>query len=110
VAALSIQTATTAGFVPSFASAAGGGDTFANTYGDVVLYVVNGAGAPITVTIDSPTTCSQGGTHDVAVAVTNGTRQIIGPFAVSRFSSTVSVTYSSATSVTVAAVRVPRAD
>jgi hypothetical protein len=42
---------------------------------------------------------------DVAITVTNGTEQWIGPFGEARFGSTVGVTYSGVTSVTVGAFR-----
>lgn len=112
MATLSVQTFGTAGAVPSYSAAAGGGDQFPNTTGpqsgDVLLHVKNGGAGSITVTITSQTTCNQGSTHNLAVAVTNGSEKLIGPFDRTRFndaSGNVQVSYSGVTSVTVAALR-----
>jgi hypothetical protein len=111
MATLSVQTAAIAGTAVTFAAAAGGGDQFANS-GNERFVVKNGGGSPITVTIDSPGTCSFGTTanaaHDLAVAVAAGAETMIGPFATDKYSDSngnVQITYSGVTTVTVAVVR-----
>jgi hypothetical protein len=92
----------------TMSSAAGGGDTFANT-GNERLMVVNGGGSPITVTIDSPNTCnfetSANAAHDLAVTVAAGATKILPALPVGRFGETATITYSGVTSVTVAVAR-----
>lgn len=107
MALLTVQIATVAGIVPSFVAAGAGGDTFSNT-GRESLYVKNGSGASITVTINSLLNCDQGFDHDFVVTVAAGVDKVIGPFATNRFNDgggLVGVTYSAVTTVTVAAVR-----
>lgn len=103
------------GLVPSYASAAGGGDTFVND-GKTMLHVKNGGGSPITLTITSQITSQDVpglGPVDVAnetYTVANGAERMIGFFSPSRFNNTsgqVAVGYSAVTSVTVAAIRLP---
>lgn len=107
MALLSPQQISKAGLAPSTTSAAGGGDTVAT--GDrVYLYVNNGAGAPITVTIATPGTVSGLAVADQTVSVTNGTFKLIGPITRELFGDDdgiAAITYSSATSVTVAALK-----
>lgn len=93
------------GTLVSTAAAAGGGDSFANT-GQEVLYVNNGGGSPITVTITAQNTkYLQETVSNRTVSVTNGTAQFIGPFPPAIFNDAnglVQITYSGVTSVTVA--------
>lgn len=74
------------------------------------LYVKNGSGASVTVTVDSVTPCNYGADHDLVVAVPAGADSQIGPLKSERFASNAdglaAVTYSAVTSVTVEAVRV----
>lgn len=108
MAALTTQPAVHAGMSPTFTAADAAGDTFAPG-DDVVLHVKNGSAAAVTVTIASPTPCSQGSTHPLAVSVPAAGERIIGPFPAGRFaqpsSGRVNVTYSAAASVTVAVYR-----
>lgn len=89
-----------------YTAAAGGGDQL--TPGDTTfLHVKNGGGSSVTVTVTSTQACSQGQLHNLVVAVPAGSDRPIGPLPVTRFGNTsglVDVAYSSATSVTVAAV------
>lgn len=97
----------TAGCVPTYASATSGGDQFAND-GRTFFHVKN-AGATKTITIASQIACSQGSTHNDAVAVTSGGEAMIGPFDPSRFSDTsgnVQLTYSAVTSLTIGVFQV----
>lgn len=118
MATLSVQDLSLSGLEVSYANAAGGGDVFAND-GKTFLRVVNGAGADITVTITTQDTSVEKpgyGTLTIGnatVTVTAGEARDIGFFPPARFnnaSGQVAVGYSSATSVTVAAVRCPRAE
>lgn len=104
MATLSVQDINTAGVTLSFAAAAGGGDQFSND-GKTLLYVKNGGGGSINVTIASQRACDQGATHNTVVAVANGSEKTIGPFPPERYndaSGNAQVTYSGVTSVTVA--------
>lgn len=107
MATLTVQRSTAdAPHVITYAAASVGGDLIPND-GKTVLHVVNGAGAPITVTATAVKACSQGFTHNSAQSVVNGTEAVIGPFDITRFNDTagkVAITYSSVTSITVAAV------
>lgn len=103
MATLTTQRITQAGIVPSFASAAGGGDKF--TPGDTThLEVINGSGGDITVTIDSKVASNYGTDVNLAVVVAAGTRAKIGPLPAQRFAGTDGlgdITYSGVTSLTV---------
>lgn len=87
----------------TMAAATGAGDSFTND-GNTLLVVNNGSAGAITVTVDAVSACSFGFDHDASVSVAAGATEYIGPFPKNRFGSTVGVTYSSVTSVTVAAV------
>lgn len=105
--AITVQSVTNAGAVVTTASANVDGNYFVND-GKTFLQVTNGGGSSITVTIDSPIECSQGGTHDITVTVAAGATKIIGFFDKNRFNAVttgyVNITYSGVTTVTVAAV------
>lgn len=119
MAALSVQNIVEAGITPSLASAAGGGDTFVNPTDErTFFYIANGGGGDITVTFNAqPTSLPVPGFGDLAISdravvVTAGQRRMIGPFPAAKFNNaagSVEVSYSSATSVTVAAIRLARA-
>lgn len=119
MAALSVQTIVESGLEFTTASAAGGGDTFANPSDErTFFYINNGAGSDMTVTFNAqPTALGVPGygelaISDRAVVVTAGEARMIGPFPAAKFnnsSGAVEVSYSSATSVTVAAIRLARA-
>ena len=107
MAALTVQDITlTTSLTPTYASAAGGGDTFVNN-GRTFLHILNGSGSPITATVDSLVACNQGTDHDVAITIPAGSEEMCGPFPAARFNSatgSVSVTYSDVTSLTIAAI------
>lgn len=89
-------------------TAAGGGDTMVGGSARF-LYVNNGGGSPITVTLVTPETVEGSlAVADRAITVTNGTFRIIP--VPSRYNNpstgVASITYSGVTSVTVAAVAV----
>lgn len=108
MAALSVQQATPSGLTPTYANAAGGGDTFPLD-GDTAFIVKNGGGSPITVTIASKKTAVPGlSVANQAVTVAAGAEShiLVDPAAFADpTSGLASVTYSAVTSVTVAAVR-----
>ncbi len=102
MATLVPQDVSTAGVVPTYAAATSGGDQFAND-GKTMVHVKNG-GTTTTVTVASQQACSQGATHNTAVAVTSGGERMIGPFDTSRYSDSggnVLLTYSAVTSLTI---------
>ena len=102
------------GALLSPAAAAGGGDQFANPRGNALLYVKNGGGGSINVTLTAQTTSrpAEGpypamtvGNNVVAVAA--GAERVIGPIpsAYNDGNGNVQVTYSGVTTVTVAAIQ-----
>ena len=96
-----VQTGANLSATAGYAAAASGGDKFLP--GDTTFVnVLNLSGGSITVTVDSPATCNQGGTHDIAIAIPTLSGRLIGPFPAARFAGTdglVSLTYSSETSL-----------
>lgn len=90
-------------------SAAGGGDAMAGAQGRM-LYVNNGGGSPITVTLVTPETVEGAlAVADRAITVTNGTWKLIPVMSRYNDSGTglASITYSGVTTVTVAAIQGP---
>lgn len=120
MAQLSIQTTAIGGLVPSFASAAAGGDAFVDDGLErTFLRVKNGGGSSVTVTVApvTPTTVAAPGVTpgpvslpSYSVAVAASADAMIGPFpmAYRDASGNINVTYSAVTSVTVAAIKVAR--
>lgn len=119
MAALTVQTIVAAGLAPSYAAASAGGDTIANdSQKNTFLHVKNASGGAITVTIapaQSSVNVADVGAVTVpsmvvSVPATTGDR-MIGPFpaAYTDANGNVAVTYSAVTSLTVAAVKLPRA-
>lgn len=109
MATLTKQNVVLTGLNPSFVAAAAGGDEFLNS-GRAFIYVKNGGGSSINVTVDSQAPCSQGYDHDAVVAIPAGEERMIGPFPKDRFndaSEKVQITYSGVTSVTIAVIEVP---
>lgn len=109
---LTVQKISLNGTAPEFTAADATGNYFKNS-GFSFLHVKNSGGSPVTVTIDSVALCSQGYDHDVIVSVPAGEERLIGVFPKNRFdqkidnvSERVKITYSSATSVTVAVFEV----
>lgn len=95
------------GLEQTYASANADGNKFSND-GRMFLHVKNGAGAPIDVTIQTPGTVDGLAVADQVVTVTNGEERMIGPFPANIYNQDdrmVYVDYSSATSVTVAVLR-----
>jgi hypothetical protein len=109
MAEITVQNIAISGLEETFASAAGGGDTFKND-GRTFFHVKNGSGGNITLTFTTP---GKIGGVDIAnpeVVCDAGEERLIGPFEPSIFnnaSGLVAVGYSGVTSLTVAAVRLP---
>jgi hypothetical protein len=111
MALLALQSITSAGLTATTVAAAGGGDTIqpASAADDrCTLYVNNGGGSPITVTVADPgkTPAGNAGTAP-AVSVAAGTAMYI-PIptgAINPATGLASITYSGVTTVTVAALR-----
>jgi hypothetical protein len=88
----------------AYVAAAGGGDTISfATAQRAVIFVRNG-GSSITLTMTAAQTCSQGFLHNVVTTCAAGDTEILIPPACISATGTCAVTYSSVTSVTVAAV------
>jgi len=105
--AITVQSMINTGLEATYASANVDGNYFTND-GNTFLHVINGHSADITLTIDSPTQCSQGSSHDIAVVITAGEERMIGPFDQGRFNDDngrVNITYSLVTALTIAAVK-----
>lgn len=105
MAALTTQTIPLTGVAPTYAAAAGGGDT-CDPGSRTFLHVKNGGGGSINVTLTTPG--SKGGVaiSDPVIAVANGTEKMIGPLDPALFgdptTGKVGVAYSGVTTVTVA--------
>lgn len=109
MANLTFQNAKITGGAVALQAAASGGDTVAPNSRGAVL-VNNGSGASITVTVAVPGNTRYAQPEpDVAVAVAAGAYKLIGPFPsdlADPSDGLVHLTYSSATSVEVAAVSI----
>lgn len=107
MAALSTQEVVAAGTTLSFAACAGGGDTFIND-GNTFLYVKNGSGGALTVTIAAPATPHGMTITAQAVSVGAGSEKCIKPYPqqfTQPAAATTNITYSGVTSLTIAAVK-----
>lgn len=97
---------TTAGQAITFVAASAGGDTIAGAGNTTIQFQVkNGGGASITVTFTGVVPCSQGSLHNAVATVAAGATEYIDvpSQAVDPTTGNAAVTYSSVTSVTVAA-------
>jgi hypothetical protein len=110
MAELSIQSLTTTGLISSYTAAASAGDEIANS-GYVFVHFKNGAGAPTTVTIASQVAPVPKGTTliDLSIEVTAAGEKMAGFFNDGAFndsSGMMQLTYSTHTSLTIAAISV----
>ncbi len=111
MALLTTQTVSRTGLAATYAAAAAGGDTFSPGQ-HTFLHIKNASAGAITVTVVTPGTTSGLAIADVAVSVpaTTGDR-MIGPLGGSLVADPATglgnITYSAATSVTVAIIDVP---
>lgn len=106
MAALTNQTINLAGVGPTYAAAAGGGDT-CDPGSRTFLHVKNGGGAGITVTLTTPGQKAGLAIADPAITVPAGGERMIGPLDAPTFADPttgkVGIAYSGVTTVTVAA-------
>jgi hypothetical protein len=107
LAELTRQTISRAGLDPTYATAAGGGDTV-RVGPNLFLHVKNGDASPHTVTVVTPNTYEGLAVADLAVTVPATDERMIGPIGdVFRGANGLaSITYDGVTSVTIAALRV----
>lgn len=118
MAALTVQNISQTSLVPSLVQAAAGGDHFIADNGQRhFLMVLNGSGAPITVTIPAQQATSQQqgvgqvAVDNIAVAVAAGAQAMIGPITdayIRGNDGAVEITYSGVTDLDVGAIRLPR--
>lgn len=108
MALLATQSITRAGLAPSYAAAAGGGDTF-RPGPNVFLHCKNASGGALTVTVVTPRTDAMGNAiadNAVSVPATTGDR-MIGPFPFEHYADPTtglaSITYSGVTSLSIGA-------
>jgi hypothetical protein len=106
MAELTVQTSAVAGTALTANSAAAGGDTFAND-GKTLFKAINGDISSTNITFVTTQTVGSAAlaVADNVVAVAASADKICGPFPVETFGTTVSVTYSSVTSLTVDAFK-----
>ncbi len=115
MAALSVHTLDIDGVAITYASAAGGGDTFANDGTErTFLIAVNADASSTNITFTNQLSAEkvpgfgQVDFSDKVIAVAAGATKVIGPFKTKQWNNTsgaVAVSYSSVTSLTVAAVK-----
>ena len=105
MATISPVALSSAGAAVTFAAASAGGDTVATGNNRATLIVRNASGSSINVTLTGVVNCSQGFTHNVVVACAAGQdTEILLPAQAYNTNGNVGVTYSSTTSITVAAI------
>jgi hypothetical protein len=113
MAALATQVITGAGLGPTYAAAAGGGDTCNPGSGSSFLHVKNGSGAPITVTVDdvlTPIPAGSAANPDTVVSVPAGGERMIAldPLRHTQpATGLANITYSGVTSLTIACIQGP---
>lgn len=109
MATLGTQVIALAGLAPTYAPATGGGDRC--EVGDRnFLHVKNGAGSPVTVTLTATAALRGQAVSNVTVSVPAAGERMIGPLSSDLLQNQTdglcAIGYSSATSVTVAALRI----
>ena len=107
MAVLTPQQVVLTGLVPTYAAAAGGGDSVGPAPNQFLVVKAGGTGA--TVTVDSVTPSNYGTDADLVVVVSTSTERWIGPLNPDRFTNAttgvIGWTYSQVATVTVAVVR-----
>ncbi|MFE7509752.1 hypothetical protein ACFU8I_00700 [Streptomyces sp. NPDC057540] len=109
MATLTTQTIALAGLAPTYAAATGGGDKC--EVGDrTFLHVKNGSGSPVTVTLTATAAVRGQAVANLTVSVPASGERMIGPLPADLFQNATdglcAIGYSSATTVTVAALRI----
>lgn len=108
MAEITMTDATQDGFTITTQSAESGGDYFTNN-GNSLLYVANGSGSSIDVTITGQNNCSQGFKHDLTVAVGAGASKFIGVLKQTQYNDVnqrVQISYSDVTTLTVGVIKI----
>ena len=112
MAELTLQQITEAGTTATYSSAEAGGDTVDNS-GSTFLHIKNGGESEITATITAQTTSVSSEIYgtltkaNASIAIAASGEAFIGPFKISAFNdgnSEIAITYTSVTSVTIAAL------
>lgn len=104
MAVLTSQEIVRTGLNPSYSSAAGAGDSFANT-GTEFIHVKNGSGSSMNVTVETTVTVDSLDVEDLVVAVPAAGERLIGPFPCRWYGTSVGISYSDETSVTLAVIK-----
>jgi hypothetical protein len=108
--AATIQDAAPTGIIPSFGAANADGYFVPGT-GNVVTYVKNGSGAPITVTAQTPQVVGGLAVTEQIVSIAAGAEKVLGPWKpgslYNQADGTVYLDFSAVTTVTVAFLRMP---
>lgn len=118
MADLTIQKIVEAGLNPTLGAASGGGDAILNLAGDVFLYVKNADATAKQITVTAQKTSKDVESYgsmtkaNAVVSVPAGEIRLIGPFPRAAFNDAankVQITYDAVTSLTVAAIQLPKA-
>lgn len=107
MATYTVQAADRAGVVPT-QNAVAASDQFPND-GHTMLWIENGSGSPLTVTIVTPGTIDGQAVSDRDVTIADGAIKVIGPFPRNVYNDSdglVTVEFDETTSVTAAAISV----
>lgn len=106
---LTAQSITRTGLTHTFAAAdQPNGNQFLNVDERAFLYVKNGGGGTIVVTIPTPGTVDDLAVADLSISIATGVNKLIGPFPQKHYNQTdgmVYINYDVGTSVTVAVIR-----
>ena len=106
MATLTAQSIVQTGLEATYASAAGGGDEFANNDGKKkIIHIKNGDASDMTLTIVTQNSVGGLAVADQTVVVTGTEERFVGPFNTGYFNDgdgNVQLTYSAVTSVTIA--------
>jgi hypothetical protein len=104
--ALTVQNIVRTGLNPTFSAANADGHYFTNDGKKTFIYVKNGSGGSITVTLDITQTVDGQEVTDRTVAIPAGEERVIGPFPVAYYGASANITFSGVTSLTIAAMKV----
>lgn len=77
---LAVQDCVVAGLNPTMTAAIADGHAFVNLGENIFLYVDNGGGSAVAVTIETPGTVDGNAIADLSVSVPAGESRFIGPF------------------------------
>ena len=106
---LTAQTIDNDGMEPSYESANGDGEEFAND-GNVFIHAKNASGGAIVLTFKTPATVSGVDIDEVEVSIPAGEERMVGPFDPAVFNQSdgnVDLDFDGVTSLTIAAFKLP---